>query len=243
MFLPFGGILFVGSTCTGKRKERDPLPNDRSAMVLLALAFSNALLHALIPSHWLSFAVVGRANRWPMRMTLGVTALAGAGHITITIALGLAVARISKAIAVHLPAFVEHAAASAALILLGVLFLVRGMRRSGCQHPGHHHHGESPGEADTTADPGAIAALVGGMTLSPCLDLLSVYIAAASFPWLVIGAVSVVMAVTTLASMLGLVWLTLHGLQRLKLDWLERNEGYVVASVLIALGIYVLLLR
>lgn len=217
--------------------------NDRSAMVLLALAFSNALLHALIPSHWLSFAVVGRANRWPMRTTLGVTALAGAGHVTVTIVLGLIVARAGKELAGHLPPIVEHAAASAALILLGLFFLVRGLRRSGCQHPGHHQHDESPNRADSAATPGAIAALVLGMTLSPCLDLLSVYIAAASFPWPVIGAVSLVMAVTTLSLMVSFVWLTLHGLQRLKLDWLERNEGVVVSGVLIVLGIYVLFLR
>ena len=217
--------------------------NDGSAMVLLALAFSNALLHALIPSHWLSFAVVGRANRWPMRTTLGVTALAGAGHVLITIALGLIVVRVGKEVAGHVPAFVEHAAASAALILLGIMFLIRAMRRSGCQHPGHHHHGDPPGATASAATPGAITALVLGMTLSPCLDLLSVYIAAASFPWPVIGAVSFVMAFTTLAFMVGFVWLTLLGLQRLKLDWLERNEGFVVAGVLILLGIYILFLR
>jgi putative Mn2+ efflux pump MntP len=178
-----------------------------------------------------------------MRTTLGVTALAGAGHISVTIALGLIVARLDKELAGRLPAIVEHAAASAALILLGAFFLIRGMRRSGCQHPGHHHHDESPGDTEASASPGSVMALVLGMTLSPCLDLLSVYIAAASFPWLVIGAVSVVMAATTLSLMIGFVWLTLHGLQRLKLDWLEQNEGFVVGGVLIALGVYVLFLR
>ncbi len=217
--------------------------NDRSAMVLLALAFSNALLHALIPSHWLSFAVVGRANRWPMRTTLGVTALAGAGHVSITIVLGLIVACAGKEIAGRLPPFAEHAAASAALILLGIMFLYRAMRRAGCQHPGHHHHGDASEGTVPPANRGAITALVLGMTLSPCLDLLSVYIAAASFSWPVIGAVSCVMAVTTLSLMLAFVWLTLHGLQRLKLDWLEQNEGFVVAGILIVLGIYVLFLK
>ena len=215
---------------------------DRSAMVLLTLAFSNALLHALIPSHWLSFAVVGRANRWPMRTTLVVTAIAGTGHVLITVALGLIVARIGKEFARFIPPVVEHAAAAAALIVLGITFFVRALRRSGCQHPGHHHH-DHGGDRDVTAAPGAVSALVLGMTLSPCLDLLSIYIAAASFPWPVVGAVSVVMAVTTLAFMVGLVWLTLLGLQRLKLNWLERNEGFVVAAILVILGIYILFLR
>ena len=216
--------------------------NDRSAMVLLALAFSNALLHALIPSHWLSFAVVGRANRWPTRTTLGVTALAGTGHILLTILLGLIVSVVGKHVASLIPPFVEHAAASAALILLGIVFFVRATRQAGCQHPGHHHHGETDADASPGA-PGAVAALVMGMTLSPCLDLLSIYIAASSFSWAVIGAVTLVMSVTTLTFMIGLVWLTLLGLKRLKLDWLERNEGYVVSGVLIVLGIYILFLK
>jgi nickel/cobalt exporter len=218
------------------------LLNDRSAMVLLALAFSNALLHALIPSHWLSFAVVGRANRWPVRTTLTVTALAGAGHVLLTIGLGLIVARVGKEAAHFIPPVAEHAAASAALIVLGITFLIRGLRRSGCQHPGHHHH-EHGVDRSSTAAPGVVSALVLGITLSPCLDLLSIYLAAASFPWPVIAAVSVVMAVTTLSFMVGLVWLTLLGLQRLKLDWLERNEGFVVAGILIALGVYILFLH
>ncbi len=217
------------------------MPNDHSAMILLALAFSNALLHALIPSHWLSFALVGRANRWPTPTTLGVTALAGAGHVCFTVALGLVVAYAGKEIANRIPPFVEHAAAACALIILGIGFLIRGFRRSGCQHPGHHHMDLEARER--AAVPGALAALVLGMTLSPCLDLLSIYIAAASFPWSIIGAVSVVMAVTTISLMVALVWLTLMGLQHLKLDWLERNEGFVVATVLIVLGVYILFLH
>jgi len=220
-----------------------PLPNDGSAMGLLALAFSNALLHALIPSHWLSFAVIGRANRWPLRTTLGVTALAGGGHVLFTAVLGVLVALLGKELARHISPFVEHAGAAAALILLGIYFLVRGLQHKGCQHPGHHHEGDMPADFEKVAAPGHVAALVMGMTLSPCLDLLSIYMAAALFPWPVIGAVSIVLAVTTLSCMLALVWLTILGLQRIRFDWLERNEGFVVAGVLLTLGVYTLLLR
>src|SRR5690242_14832680 len=134
-------------------------------MVLMALAFSNALLHALIPSHWLSFAVVGRANRWSMRTTLSVTALAGAGHVLFTIVLGLVVARAGKEAAKLIPPAAEHAVAVAALVVLGITFLVRGLRKSGCQHPGHHHMEEHASDP-VVAAPGAVGALIMGMTLS-----------------------------------------------------------------------------
>jgi nickel/cobalt transporter (NicO) family protein len=218
------------------------LPSDRSATVLLALAFSNALIHALIPSHWLAFAIVGRANRWPNRTTLTVTALAGAGHVLFILALGFVVARAGKEAAARIPPYAEHVASSVVLIALGIVFLIRGMRQSGCVHPGHHHGGPR-GEASTGRAPGVISALVLGMTLSPCIELLSVYLAAATFSWQVIGFVSLVMAATTLSLMILLVWLTLIGLERLRLDWLERNEGYVVAAVLIVLGVFILTLH
>ena len=34
-----------------------------------------------------------------------------------------------------------------------------------------------------------------------------------------------------------LVWLTLHGLQKVKLYWLERNEGVAIGTVLVLLGV------
>ena len=218
------------------------MPHDRSAVVLLALAFSNSLIHALIPSHWLSFALVGRANRWPVRRTLAITAAAGAGHVAITVALGLVVVAAGKQLADRIPAWVEHGAAAATLMLLGAAFLVRASRRSGCQHPGHHHAESDDAQTDANSR-GAIGALVMGMTLSPCLDLLSIYVAASSFSWQVVGAVSVVMAVTTVTLMATFVWLTLLGLQRLNFGLLERNEGYIVGAMLIVLGGYILLLR
>ncbi|HLJ57624.1 MAG TPA: hypothetical protein VKT77_21495 [Chthonomonadaceae bacterium] len=215
------------------------MPNDGTATVLLALAFSNALLHALIPSHWLSFALVGRAHRWPIRTTVGVAALAGAGHVGVTVVLGMAVVFLGKELALRIPPFAEHAAAAAALILLGVVFLVRARGHAGCQHHGHHQEGQVVGGPDA----GSVVALVLGMTLSPCLDLLSVYIAAATFSWRMVAEVSAIMAATTLALMVTLVWLALHGMRRLRLDWLERNEGYVVGALLILLGLFVLALR
>jgi hypothetical protein len=174
-----------------------------------------------------------------MKTTLGVTALAGAGHVLFTIILGLIVARAGKEAAKLIPPAVEHAFAVIALIILGVTFLIRGMRRSGCQHPGHHHMDEHAADP-VVAAPGAVGALIMGMTLSPCVDLLSIYLAAAAYPWPVVAAVSAILAVTTLTLMLTFVWLTLHGLRMLRLDWLERNEGFVVAGILFVLAAFIL---
>lgn len=75
-----------------------------------------------------------------------------------------------------------------------------------------------------------------GMTLSPCLDLLSVFAAASTQSWGLIILIAFLMAFITLSIMIALVWITMRGLAKLKLGWIERYEGVIVGVVLILLG-------
>jgi nickel/cobalt exporter len=246
----------------------------RSLAAMLLGTISIAALHALIPSHWLAFAIVGRARRWPMRRTLTVTLLAGSGHVLLTTVLGFVVAFAGKALIQLIPPQAEHAATAGLLIVLGAYFVASAQRSGGHSHA--HEHGQEnafaglvqpinpPSREETIAtagtggdeaadeetlsspntsrlsrlgkEPTVMGALVLGMTLSPCLDLLSVYVGAASLSWQSLLVISLAMAATTLGVMTLLVWLTLQGLQRLNLGWLERNEGIAVGGALIALG-------
>ena len=55
---------------------------------LLGGGFVAAFLHAALPTHWLPFTLVGRAQGWrPRRILLTVTA-AGLAHIATTAAVG-----------------------------------------------------------------------------------------------------------------------------------------------------------
>lgn len=232
----------------------------QSVAALLLATLTIAALHALIPSHWLAFAVVGRSQRWTLRRTLTTTFLAGSGHILLTIVLGILLAVVGKGLLVAIPAWAEHGATAFALIGLGLWFAIPNLRRDrkGCCHHGHQHHknqqyeqatetstkasasGESSAEGSAL---NAMRVLITGMTLSPCLDLLSVYVGAAGLPWHILALISLLMAATTLGLMLLLVWLTLRGIERLNWRWLERNEGLVVGGVLVALGVLLLCLR
>ena len=82
-----------------------------------------------------------------------------------------------------------------------------------------------------------MAALTLGMTLSPCLDLLSVYVAGAAFPWGVLLIMSLLMALTTIGLMMLFVFLAMRGMARMKLSWLERYEGQIVGCTLILLSL------
>ncbi len=222
-------------------------PSGHSLAALLLGTVSISALHALIPSHWLAFAVVARARQWTLRRALLVTFLAGSGHILLTIALGIGVMFAGKALTRLIPPQIEHAATAALLIALGIYFVVSCLR-GGPHHHHHHAHDEKLEEVAheaTRADslgklgqePTVMGALVLGMTLSPCLDLLSVFVAASAMPWHVVVLVSACLIVTTLGLMLLLVWLTILGLRRIRLQWLEHNEGLIVGAALIALGV------
>jgi hypothetical protein len=204
-------------------------------------------MHALIPSHWLSFAVVGRKQRWSLQQTLLVTFLAGCGHVGLTLVLGIAVAAAGKQIEHLLPERLEHASAAIALILLGCYFALPPLfgKRSYC---GHDHHVEEETTEESPSPPAStytsktvIGTLVMGMTLSPCLDLLSIYVMAAQASWNTLFLLSSIMAVTTLSIMLLLVWLSAQGLQRFRFAWLDHNEGLVMGTLLILLGVLLFL--
>ena len=156
--------------------------------------------------------------------------------------LGIVVVAVGKEVWKRIPPQAEHLATSLILIGLGVFFALPHLG-------GHRHHAH--GDLETLAEDGCesgvhqriaasgtiIGTLVLGMTLSPCLDLLSVYVAASTLSWTALIGLSVILALTTLTIMAGLVWLTLQGLARLNLQWLEKNEGLAIGAVLVLLGI------
>lgn len=213
-----------------------------SVGALCVMTISIAAVHALIPSHWLAFALVGKAQRWTPQRTLAIAALAGSGHILTTIALGILLSSASKALLFAVPEGWDHAAASALLFILGVGFVLRSRRGEHvCSHP-HDHDSEEKLEARLGNNATAVGALVMGLTLSPCLELLPVYLAASRFPPVLLLTLSLTMAATTLSIMLALVYLTLQGLKRIRLQWLENNEGLLIGSILILLAIAMLFL-
>ena len=53
-------------------------------------------IHALMPTHWLSFVLVARAQRWSRRKMLEVVLLSGFGHVATTALVGLAAAALGK---------------------------------------------------------------------------------------------------------------------------------------------------
>ena len=206
---------------------------------LLATAFAAAFLHAVLPTHWLPFVLVGRGQGWSTRRTLGAAALSGSVHVVVTIVIGLLVVlagvELDRRYGGLLPAV-------SAVILsgLGVYFLVTWRKRVKQVHdqtePG------APARHFAT-DRAALASLVAVLAFYPSEAFLPVYLSAAPLGWVAFAVLSLILAGATLLGMMLFTSLALLGADRLKFERWERYERFVLSFVLFALAAMVLFWR
>jgi putative Mn2+ efflux pump MntP len=204
---------------------------DKLSVVLLS-TFTVALLHTLIPSHWLCFVVVGRAQGWRTRKTLAVTATAGFLHVISTFLIGVAIAAFGKAF--FDPKETLERVSGLILIALGALYLV-----SHLFHAGHHHD-----EDRNVREKAAFVALLFSLLISPCSASIPLLVLASSGAgWATLLLIGGVLLVTTLGVMMLLVGLTSLGIERLQFAFFDRYEKLIVGGVLCILGALVILVK
>ncbi|MBI2899277.1 MAG: hypothetical protein HYY17_03780 [Planctomycetes bacterium] len=197
------------------------------SFVTLFSTFTVALLHTLIPSHWLCFVAVGKAQQWRLRKTLAVSAAAGALHVATTVALGIAIILVGRR---FLDGERLEKASGAILIGLGAFYLILHALRAG------HHHVRDAAIPHKVA----VLSLMLTVAVSPCSGAIPFLVAAAGSSKMV-AMVAAVLLVTTIGNMLLLVGLTSLGIEKLKFDFIEKYEKLLVGGVLCLLGTAVLL--
>ena len=200
---------------------------------IAATGFVVAFLHAALPTHWLPFVLVGRAQKWSTGRTLGVTLLAGLGHVALTILLGLVLVLAGLALQPSLGS-VFHWIVGGLMVAVGVFYVVRSRRAHALPEAGRKTYG---------SDRAAIAALVTLLTLSPCEAFLPYYLAGMEHGWQAFLLLSLVLMVATAAGMLIFTSLSLAGFKRLGLQWVERYEQTILGAALILVGLAVAFLK
>lgn len=229
--------------------------------------FTVAFFHAAIPTHWLPFVLTGRVQKWSRGRTLAVTALAGLGHVLFTAVLGFLVAWCGIALSAKIGGWFPWIAGGA-LIAFGLYYVMQQLRGKAHGHThfigGHSHepHGEHlhdhehahahehPHEhAETLAPPprksdwAAIGSLFALLTFSPCEGFIPVYVSGVRYGWSGFLLLTAILSVATVAGMVCFTWLTLAGMEKLNLAWLEKYERGVLGALLVALGVIVILLE
>jgi len=220
-----------------------------SVPLLLGAAGAVAVLHSILPDHWVPLAVVGRTQRWSLLRVARVSALASAGHVLASVVLAGIIAAIGLQFQRQLETQQGHIV-GAVLVLTGVGFLMWGLTGHGHDHDHDYDHGHGHGhdhadDADdaapvpqqTVARRLAAIAVPFGVAASPDLTILPVALAASAVGRGAVVGVIGVFAVLTMATFIGLTVLaTLAGYQ-IKGEWLEHHATTITALVLIAIGV------
>jgi len=214
-------------------------------LTLGATGLAVAFIHAAIPTHWLPFVVVARAQGWSRGRTLLMVTLCSGGHMLFMTGLGLGLAWFGLKIGEHWTGIFPYVAGGA-LIAMGLLILFRHWRGWTHGHgeliEGHcHHHDHGhpipPLPVERTSDWAAVGGLFTMLTFSPCEGLLPVYLSGVQFGWGGVTLLSVILALGTWSAMLLFTWLTLLGVERIRFKWLEKCEAPVLGTLLILCGL------
>ncbi|GAW41999.1 hypothetical protein SH203_02411 [Brevundimonas sp. SH203] len=211
-------------------------PGAEQSMLLSLLGggFVAAFLHAALPTHWLPFTLVGRAQGWrPHKILLAVTA-AGLAHIATTAVVGGLIVAAGLALDQWIEGVLPHLAA-VLLFLFGAFYLARSALRRPALAGGPTVETPEP----AVSDKAAFLGLVAMMAVSPGEVLLPIYLSSAPSGIGALAMLTLVFAVGTVAGMAVFTALASAGASILRLERWARYEGAVLGLALIALGLVV----
>ena len=87
----------------------------------------------------------------------------------------------------------------------------------------------------------AISSLLALLTFSPCEAFLPIYASGVRYGWMGFGLLTAILSVGTVAGMVLFTWLTLAGIQKIKLGLLEKYESGLIGSLLCLVGLLIIL--
>lgn len=199
---------------------------------LIIATFLIALTHAILPNHWMPFALTGRAQKWSLTKTVCVTVIASMGHSLITVILGTIIAFMGFQITKHTESYAESIS-GIILIIIGIAFFTIGRFRSSA-----HDHNHSK-----FSDKAIVISLFLMLTCSPCVAVLPLFLAASSFNWGTLVALSLILSFTTVSCTTGLTILAYKGVTKINLCAIENYEKEIIGGILSLLGIVFLIIH
>ena len=211
-----------------------PASPDSVLLSLLGGGFVAAFLHAALPTHWLPFVLVGRAQRWGTGRTLSAVVAAGLAHIVTTAVVGGLIVAAGLALDQWISGLLPHLSA-VLLFLFGAFYLARAMLKRPVTAGGPALDSPEPAVSNRAAFLG----LVMLMALSPGEVLLPIYLSSASEGIAALSLLTIVFALGTVAGMAVFTSLASAGASILRLERWARYEGAVLGLALITLGLIV----
>lgn len=203
-------------------------------LTLLGGGLTAAFLHAALPTHWLPFVLVSRAQRWSIARMLGAVVAAGLAHIATTALAGSLIVMAGLALNQWVAGILPHLSA-ALLFIFGAFYLARASLKRPQLVSGPQTELTEPGVSDRAAFWGLVVILA----ISPGEVLLPIYLSAADEGLAALGLLTLCFAVGTLAGMIVLSLIAHASASLLKLERWARYEGAILGVALIILGLLV----
>jgi len=196
---------------------------------LLAGTFILALVHALIPNHWLPLVAVARSEKWKVRDVTTITFISATAHVLGTVALGIVLGMIGKELKEDY-GYAINVAASVLLIIFGLIYYTVNL-------PHHHHSSQKDVAQYKRSKRKWVLIFIVMMFLSPCLEVESLFLSAGAYGMGSVTLLAVVYAIVSISGILLLVSLGYKGINLLNADFIEHNEKRISGIVLIIVGI------
>lgn len=219
--------------------------------ILLSLAFTLGFIHTLVgPDHYLPFIVIAKARKWSINKSAWITFICGLGHVLssvflgfIGIALGLSLTKL-KLIEATRGEF-----AAWLMITFGFLYFVAGLRnaiknkkhshlhfhKDGSFHRHEHTHRLEHAHAHEKKSYKELTPLIlfTIFIFGPCEVLIPMLMyPAANGSMLEVLLVALVFGITTIATMMSIVLITLKGVRNIRFKYFERY-GNAIAGIII----------
>lgn len=188
-----------------------------------------ALVHALIPNHWLPLVAVAKAEGWKQREVTSVTFLAALAHVTGTVILGLVLGLIGKELQEEYGKII-YLVSAVLLIVFGLIYFTVNL-------PHHHHSEQKDVAAFKRSKRKWILIFIVMMFLSPCLEVESLFLSAGAYGMGTVILMAVIYAIVSICGILLLVNLGYRGVNLLPAQFIEHNEKRISGAVLILVGI------
>lgn len=214
-------------------------PPDLDHPVLLSLlggGFAAAFLHAALPTHWLPFVLVGRAQRWTLARSLLAVTAAGLAHIASTALVGSLIVAAGLALDAWVAGLLPHLSA-VLLFGFGGFYLIKSAVRRPALAGGPAFDLAEP----TVSHAAAFWGLVAVMALSPGEVLLPIYMSSAQEGVGALAMLTLAFAGGTILGMATFTTLARAGASVLRLERWARYEGAILGLALIAIGLLVVL--
>lgn len=230
-----------------------------TAVLLFLSSCSTAIIHALIPDHWLPFALVGRAQGWSERRTLLLAGLTGVVHVAVSILVGVAIVLFGSAQARRLAGLLGASLETLGGWLLVAFGLAYGIwahvreRRAHADPDDHARAGVPPGTGahhplhahGHLLSHWSRGALTGGMLvaiigISPCVLFQPILFAAAAEGAGAAAAAAAGFASCTVGTMVAVTWVAMRGMRRLSLGFFTRYGDLLSGVIIAALGVAVI---